>query len=256
LGTINENDANAAIRSWTNSMINELGLPAIPRVAIYENMAQIQTQLEKKQLDIICLTTPQWFAVRHLIAEDALLAVKSAGTIKEESVVLVHRTGSANSILDLKNKNLRVWENSRTALSFTWLRWLMMEKKLGSAEDYFKKITWVEKLNQAVLPVFFKQADACLVNRNGLDIMAELNPQIAKQVKIIEKSSPYIAVVFCFRRDYQSPIKQIVINDMQEMVDSTAGGQLLTIFQMEDMAQVSIAEFENIISLLEKIRDQ
>jgi hypothetical protein len=43
---------------------------------------------------------------------------------------------------------------------------------------------------------------------------------------------------------------------MQEMVDSTAGGQLLTIFQMEDMAQVSIAEFENIISLLEKIRDQ
>nr|WP_320192149.1 PhnD/SsuA/transferrin family substrate-binding protein [uncultured Desulfobacter sp.] len=252
LGTINENDAKAAIRSWTNTLVEELGLPAIPFVSIYEDLAQIQTEIEKKQVDVVCLTTPQWFAVRDLISEDGLLAVKAGGTINEEYVVLVHRTSSANSLQDLKGKSLRVWEYSRTALSCTWLRSLMVEKGLGPADEYFSKIKWVKKINEAVLPVFFKQADACLVNLKGLDIMAELNPQIAQQVKIVEKSSPYIPVIFCFRKDYHAPIKQILLDDLQEMMDSSAGGQLLTIFQMEGMEKVSIVDFANIVTLLEK----
>ncbi|WP_320045273.1 hypothetical protein [uncultured Desulfobacter sp.] len=70
-------------------------------------------------------------------------------------------------------------------MSCTWLRSLMVEKGLGQADTYFSKLKWVNKINEAVLPVFFKQADACLVNLKGLDIMAELNPQIAQQVKIV-----------------------------------------------------------------------
>lgn len=250
LGSINENDAKTAIRVWADSMLKELGIPARPLVVTYKDIGQIQRQLEEKQVDILCLSTLQWFALRDLIDEDNLLAVKASGTMKEEYVILVHGSSAAEHIQDLKGKRLRGWVYPRTALSCTWLSSLMAENGLGRAEAFFKKVTWVKKINQAVLPVFFKQSDACLVSLKGLEIMAELNPQIAKQLKIIEKSPPYIPVIFCFRKDYQSRVKPIMLNNLQSMVDSAAGGQLLTIFQMDGLDKVPIAAFANDISLL------
>lgn len=250
LGSINENDAKTAIRVWADSMLKELEIPARPLVATYKDTRQIRTQLGGKQVDILCLSTLQWFALRDLIDEDNLLAVQASGTIQEKYVILVHQTSSANSIKDLKGKRLSAWVYPRTALSCTWLSSFMAKKGLGQAEDFFKKVSWVKKINKTVLPVFFKQSDACLVSLKGLGIMAELNPQISKQLKIIEKSPPYIPIIFCFRKDYQSRVKQIMLDNLQAFVDSAAGGQLLTIFQMDGLKRVSIEEFANDIALL------
>ncbi|WP_020588503.1 PhnD/SsuA/transferrin family substrate-binding protein [Desulfobacter curvatus] len=137
-------------------------------------------------------------------------------------------------------------------MSLNWLAVLLSEKGLDRPGVHFKNYKMVKKINNAVLPVFFKQADTCLVHRKGFDIMAELNPQIARQMRIVATSPPYIPVILCFRKTYQSPVKQLLLRDLQKIVESLSGAQLLTIFQIDGMQQISKEELADSISLLEK----
>ncbi len=76
-----------------------MNIQARPVINVYKDIPQIRTQLEKEPLDILCLTTLQWFAVRHLIAEDSLLAVKAGGSSKDDYVVMVHQNTPAKAIV-------------------------------------------------------------------------------------------------------------------------------------------------------------
>ncbi len=252
MGSINENDAKAAIHTWTKSLTRELNLPVDPETTIYSALSEIKKALEENRVDVLYATIPQWFAFQHLIAEDALIAIEQSGKLTEEYLLLVHRDNPVREVRELKGMSLRVLDNARTALGRSWLTAFLAEERLGSAGAHFKDLKMLKKINDTLLPVFFKQADACLVDRNGFDTMAELNPQIARQMKVVAASSPYFPLIFCFRKAYQSRVKQMILDDIQKMVESASGAQLLTIFQMDGMQQISIADLADTISLLEK----
>lgn len=252
MGAVNENDVKVAVRIWTKSLAKELSIPVKPAVSIYPTLSMIKADLEENRVDVLYMTTPQLFALQPLIAEDVFFAVKQSGTITEEYILLVHQDSPANGVRDLKGKRLRVLDNVRTCLSLDWLNFLLSEKGLGGPEAYFQNYTMINKLNEAVLPVFFNQADACLVTRKGFNIMTELNPQIARRMKIIATSPSYIPALLCFRRTYQSQVKQIILRDIQNMVESSSGGQLLTIFQMDGVQQVSQEELTASNSIIKK----
>lgn len=224
MGTINENDVKVAVNIWTKSLTKELSIPVDPVIFIYSALSEVKTDIEKSRVDVVYITTPQLFALQPLMDLDALVAVKQSGTITEEYILLVHRNNPANNVRDLKGKKLRVLDNARTSLSLNWLNIFLSEKGLGRPEAYFKNYKLVNKINEAVLPVFFKQADACLVTRNGFDIMIELNPQIARQMKIAATAPFYIPVIFGFRKTYQSQVKQLLLRDIQKMAESSSGG--------------------------------
>lgn len=255
LGSINENDATAAIRIWTHRLTRELNIPADPIVHIYKTFPDLVKDLGESRVDVLYMTTPQWFQVRHLVSEDGLLAVEQSAVIAEEYVLLVHKDNQIKDIQHLRQKSLRVLDNARTSLSRYWLSHFMLERGLGRYEDYFKSVTLVKNLSKAALPVFFNQSDACLVTRSGFETLAELNPQIARLLEPLAVSRPYVPVTFCFRKNYQSPLKQLLLKDMQKLVESSSGGQLLTIFQMDGMQRISVEDLAGILSLLKDGHD-
>nr|WP_321398767.1 PhnD/SsuA/transferrin family substrate-binding protein [uncultured Desulfobacter sp.] len=252
MGNVNENDVKVAVGVWIKSLTKEMSLPVEAVISIYSAMSEVESNLAKNRVDVVYITTSQLFEVYDLLAEDALLAVQQSGTITEEYILLVPEDSPAGNVGDLKGKNLRVLDNARTCLSLHWLNVFLSEKGLGTLDSHFKSYKLVNKINDAVLPVFFKQADACLVTRKGFDVMVELNPQIARQMKIIKTSPSYIPAVFTFRKSYQSEIKQILLRDIQKMVESSSGEQLLTIFQMDGMQQISEADLADSILLMKK----
>lgn len=255
LGTVNENDAAAAVRSWTQNLTHEMDIPADPAVRIYAHSQEVKKELENKQVDVLYMTTSQWFDLRLFLSREGMLAVEQSGGITDTYFVLVHKDRGFNKIEDLKDSHLNVLENGRTCLARNWLAQFLGKKGL-KLNGFFKEIKLEKKINKAVLPVFFKQTDACLVTQEGFETMAELNPQISRQLKVLVQSQPYVPMVFSFRKDYKSPLKSLFLNSIQQMTRSSSGHQLLTIFQMAGLRQIAVEDLADSCTLLEQYKGE
>ena len=130
------------------------------------------------------------------------------GRSTEEYVLLVHRDGPIKEIGDLQGRSL-VWiDNPRACLAPIWLDTLLAQQGLGPADQFFGKMTPTKKTSQAVLPVFFRQADVCLTMRSGFQTAAELNPQVGRQLRVLATSPELVNQIFCYRPDYPASLSR------------------------------------------------
>ena len=81
-----------------------------------------------------------------------------------------------------------------------------------------------------VLLIFFKKADVCLVGYNAFKTMVELNPQIGKELKILQMSPPLIKGITCIRKSFYKWAKPDVIHVLSSLPETAAGRQVLTLF--------------------------
>ena len=109
----------------------------------------------------------------------------------------------------------------------------LLRAGLPASERFFKRMLPESKVSETLLPIFFGKEDGCLVTRKGFNIMAELNPQISNQLKILAASSKYIPNLLAFNKKYQSKMKDVISERIESWVQTPAGRQILTIFQTE-----------------------
>jgi hypothetical protein len=101
-----------------------------------------------------------------------------------------------------------------------------------------------------VLPVFFRQSDACVVTRSGFETMVELNPQLGRQLKILARSPEVVPAVFCFRADYAAGFKEDLFAGVRDLHKSAAGQQVLTVFQSDKIEDQPMSCLDSALELL------
>jgi ABC-type phosphate/phosphonate transport system substrate-binding protein len=235
LGAVNENDAVAAVRIWAQSLVEEKGINADPQPKIFRNINEISTALNEKSIDCINLTSIEYAAIQHLVNGETIVTAVLSNSITEEYILLVHKDSGIAKLEDLKGHTVGMLQSARTVLSSIWIDTLLAQKGLGAASGFFSKIDLQSKIDKAMLPVFFRQMDACIVTKNGYRTMAELNPQMGQYLTILERSPAVIPVVFCFRADYHSPIRDQILQVLSKWHLSNAGRQILTLFQTDSL---------------------
>lgn len=251
-GDVNENDASAAVRVWAQALAKERGIPADPQPKILRGIAEITTALTNHLVDAVNMTAVEyWQARRQIVLQNFLVAVKG-DSITEEYVVLVHRSSGIERLADLRGRKLNVLDGSRACLAPIWFDSILLEAGLDPAKDFCGQVTPVSKLTKAVLPVFFRQADACLVTRSGFDTMIELNPQTGQQLKVLATSPAVVPIAFCFRGDYNSPVRQKLLDQVSHWHTTPSGRQVLNIFQSDQIREEPAAVLESAMALLEK----
>ena len=249
-GEVNENDAIAAVRIWAQELAQERGIPADPQPKILRGVAEITAALTNRTVDCLNLTADEYFALRNLMAmQDCVVAVKGH-SITEEYVLLVNRGSGIGRLSDLRGRKLGLLHSSRASLAPVWSETILAREGLGSAADFYSQIVSAPKISQVVLPVFFRQLDACVVTRSGFETMVELNPQVGRQLQVIASSPPIVPVLFCFRADYSSPIRAKVLEELAHWHETPAGRQILTLFQSETLEEQPFSCLDSGMELL------
>ncbi len=233
VGEVNENDALAVIKLWATELIVSENIAVHVHPKIYGDFQEIQNALEQNQADFICITSAEYFDLQHLLDPKTCIFSVNGGHMSEEYLLITRKNSPIAELKDLKDRSLIFTKNARTALSVIWLDVVLGRVGLPAAEQFFNRMVPVDKVSAALLPIFFGREDACLVTRNGFDIVAELNPQISRQLKILTASRKYIPDFLIFRKGYQSKIKDIILNQIQTWNETPAGHQILTIFHTD-----------------------
>jgi phosphonate transport system substrate-binding protein len=249
-GNVNENDAKAAMKIWTQAIAKERGALIPTESQVLNGDEAIASAVRNKLIDAVTMTVEEyWVLGRAFMSTNAILGA-NAGLATEEYLLLVRRDGSFGRIDDLRGRSLAFFQNARTSLAPVWFETLLLKSGLGKTPQFCGRVTHGTKLTQAVLSVFFRQADACVVTRRGFETMIELNPQVGQQLKILVSSPPIVPVVFVFRADYADPFEDEIIAEIENVHSTVADQQVLTLFQCDGLQVRPISVLDTALELL------
>lgn len=232
---INENDAMAAVKTWTKILAEDHNIPANPSPLMFNSTKQVGAALKEKKVDFAYVTLNEVYLNKEFFDLDVFLLGENQGSILSEYYLLVHKDSGIEQIEQLKGKSLIMHESDRMSLAPLWLETTIAQKTGAAPGNFFQTAQKNNKLNKVLIPVFFQKTDACLVSREGFKIMSDLNPQIASKLKIIASSEQYVPAVLLFRADYTSPLKQRILQDMSQWILEPSGQQMLTIFRLDNL---------------------
>lgn len=250
--SVNENDAKAAMRSMAAEFARQSGLKGEPDPHLYDTYLAMAEGIRQREVNYVGITTEEYNVLRHLVAFDRFLCAINDGEVNETYLVLTHRSMAYASLSELKDRHLIVAPGPRLSLAPLWLDVELTHQGHAAANDFFQSVTEATKPAKAVLAVFFRQADACLVTRRMFQTMVELNPQLATELRITATSPGYVPNVFAFSAQFPADLKERSIREFVRMHESVAGQQILTIFQTRQTGELSPAALEPSLALIEE----
>ena len=221
-------DARAAMSVWTKELLKAIGLEPDPNSEWVMPSDKLLGAIRGGQMDLFCVTVREYRQVSTFIDTSRIITDDYGG----DELLLVVREGSGIARLaDLRGRSLILLESPTTSLAEPWLTVSLWHEGLESPKQLLGRMTRNTKLAQVVLPLFFGQADACVVTRRGLNTMVELNPQLSRKLKVLLASPKMQSAFLAFRKDYPAHLKKPIFDRFLELKSIPATDQVLTLFQ-------------------------
>lgn len=249
---VNENDARAAVAAMTDRTTAELKMPPSPLPRIYTSVEAVRQALANRTCDFVGLTLPEFWMIRADFRYTDLCVGAFADTIHETYVLLTHRDSPCDSLAALAGKKLALNIQSRTALALPWLDVTLLHAGLPDSAGHFAVITESTKPNKPVLDVYFRRVDACLLPQRLLATILELNPAMARSLRIVATSPPLVPTISFFTDATPAYKRGLVSRSISRLHETPAGRQILTILRMERVIPTTLAELQPSLDLLDE----
>lgn len=234
---VNENDARASVKAWAMAIARERHVPMSTEPVIVSGTPQLKQALLDRTIDGAAVTTEEYLGLEPEFQSTNLFMSCNGGEFTEEYLLLVNANSNITNWGGLRGRKIILFDNVRASLAPMWLEVVLADHNLGASADYFGQLQKVQKLVKVVLSVFFHQQDACIVTRRGFDTMCELNPQVRTQLRVLAASPKVVPSVGFMRRTYVSPLRETLLAALRGLEKSTAGTQVLTLFQSDQLRE-------------------
>jgi ABC-type phosphate/phosphonate transport system substrate-binding protein len=249
---VDRKDVQVALDMWTEELGKAAGLKQTVRGTIFESLEDIVAGGRQKTVDFVAMTMLDYLKIRGQVGLEPLLTGTNRGQVGEEYALIVHKGGPWTELKQLRGKNLLVEKSSGACSSaLLWLDTQLLEQHLPPGQGFFQSVKLVDKASQAVLPVFFRQSDACLMPRWSYETMVELNPQVKEQTTLLSQS-PRLAKGGLFLVKGASPRKRELILSTQKVWQTVRAKQLLTLWHSEGAVPFQPAYIQTMVNLYDE----
>ncbi|MEJ2200343.1 MAG: PhnD/SsuA/transferrin family substrate-binding protein, partial [Desulfuromonadaceae bacterium] len=246
---VNDNDALAAIKVWAETINREQKFSVEPTSLILRGEEEIRQALSQQKIDALTLPLDEYWRVREFLDQQVFICSNYDGNISQEYVLLVHGESDIHQLQDLDGRKLNFMEGPQMSLAQIWLDTILIQSGMPAVEQ-FCRVSYLPHLAKTLLPVFFRQCDACVVTREGFKIMNELNPQIGRGLRILATSPKLVASGFAFTKNVNSPLRGKIIKQLTQITHSPAGAQVMKLFKSGSFKAEPIACLDSAFELL------
>ncbi len=216
---------------------------------VFDQEEALAAAVRLRKFDAVCIYSYQMPTLGKALQLEPSLLIGSENAPQLSLVLLVRRNSGFQSIRELEGKNIIIDTANLGALPIMWLGQAAasdglastgqggLQARLGLSTDSFN----------AIAPVFFGNADACVVSQQGFTENAGMNPQILQQLHQITKSPTFTTRVLTFPPDADRSKKSAILALRPSLkVDARTNGflspQNLTFY---DVAEGDFDVFKN-----------
>ena len=164
IGQSNHNDLTAAMKAWLLAVTRERKVDLDTDVVILGSLDEIVQAMRQKRIDVISLGMDDYLALEKEVPLTGLFANRIGKKITEQFVVLVRRDQGIKGLADLRGQSIIMLDQRRTLLASLWLDTELMSRRLPVGARFFGKVTSAAKPSLAIMPLFFRQTAAVLMN--------------------------------------------------------------------------------------------
>ncbi len=251
VGNTNRADAIAAMKVWTQTVLNERSMKYSTTVEMFDSIGQLEAALLRGKIDLISVPADAFFILQKAFPISRLFSTVVRGKVTEQYVVLVNKDRAIQGLGELRGEPILILDHHRTAIMDKWLETELLRRKCGTIPQFFGKVTHVSKANQAILPVFFNRAAAAVVFRSAFETAGELNPQLQKEVRVLMSSPELIHTISGVRggSDLQ-PVLDLLEQDATKLGETPSGRHILDLFQIDGVRMIDESHLSVTRSLL------
>jgi ABC-type phosphate/phosphonate transport system substrate-binding protein len=247
-GTVNQGDATASMRVWTEQIGRIHGFQFDSKVAIAHSIAQMRQGLKDHDVDLLILDTLDYLS----LAESKLVEVLAAGTTRGQPgafpyVLLTQKRTAAVQIGDLRGKRIGIASRTKSSLGLVWLETVLAENKLGRAASFFSSVDVGYRASACVLPLFFGKIDACVVDSENWEALKELNPQLGL-LPALARSEPLQEGVIALPMQLH-PYQRELVDSVLTLHKTAAGEQLGIVFKTGPLQRAVREQFDSVRDL-------
>lgn len=232
---VNENDAQAAFKAAMLTIGRKRGYNLKSTSKIFDDRSALETAIKTNALHMAVIDS--WDYLNMDINEfmDPYFVPVPRDQPGGNYVLLTRRTSGLNTLGNLKGKDIVRLEMGQVTMGKPWLETLLLVDGFAVPEDFFNQMNIVGKPSLAVLPVFFGNKHACLVNQLSFETMKELNPQVGARLQAIAVSERFVDnVIFLAKEGWklQEPSKLDLVEVLGDLHREPAGQQILSLFKI------------------------
>ena len=241
---LNHNDVLAAIKTWANVILKQRAVTTEVETRISDGPEELTEAFRNGRTDAASIPTPEFLNMK--ISSEFVYISNKNNSFTEQYVILVHRDSGIANAGELRRRTLLLYNNPRMSLAPAWVATVLDLPKTESV-----RMARADNPSRTVLPVFFRQTDACVVTLNVFEIACELNPQLRKELRVLATSPEVVPIVFVFRPGYVSSEMDKFEAAMLTLHESPAGQQVLTMFQGDKLVKQPVSCLESSRQILE-----
>ena len=245
-------DARAATRVSADALIRRAGLLGTSEVVIPEDLDALEETAKLGQIDILTLTISEYVQMADKIPLTPALTAVRGEDYREHYVLIAHRDHGAAELQDFRGTRLMTAADLGGSVPIVWLNALLLRNGLPRSNHFFGQVTSARKTIRAVLPVFFRQADLCLVPRTILETVSELNPQIGRELRLVAVSPGFSYGVVCFSDGLPRELRDTIREALLNMHVNPEGQQLLTLFYVDQLIPYEPSHLKSVLDLFEE----
>jgi len=247
---VNINDARAAMSVWIARLSADLNFTVELDPRVFVSSEEVLRRIRTGQVDGAAMNMIEYREVADYLDNNGLIVARGGGTGADQFLLIAKRPG-ARQLSDLRGRRICLFKSPATYVAPAWLSTILDDAHLGPATSFFAAVTTETKVARVVLPVFFGQADACIVTKRGFETMCELNPQVSRDLTAIAASPLMVGCFYAFRRNYHDPARQ-KFTDPYKLLASPTGRQLATFFQFEELMVTDVSILAPSLKVLER----
>jgi ABC-type phosphate/phosphonate transport system substrate-binding protein len=250
IADVDPRDAQATLELLTTQISRNVGLNTTPRVLLYPDVKSMMEAVRRDELELISLPSIEYLRLRdRSILIPAFVPLHTDGTGIRFALITRNDSG-IRSVADLKGKTLLGISANKMEIGHVWLEQLLLKEGKESPALFFRYFKETNKFSQAIMGVFFRQADAALVTKAAIDAAKMLNPQLDRHLRVIAESRELSDGVTCFMAKSSEKMRRNLLNGIMKINDNPSGKQLLTILQSSGIAPFKPSHLTGLEELL------